>query len=368
MGLRGHSGCDRLSHSGASGQGARRQFHSQRGGGAACTRRGLATWTARGIGNWSLEEVLKTYRLLENSDAGSDLLHGRTGPFPIRQQTFEELTPSLRAFVEAAASQGFARIADPNGDRQNGVTAYPFNILSGVRRNTAFVYLSDEVRGRPNLTVVGLAEVDSVEFSGTTATAVRTVDGTIHEGGEIILSAGAYGSAAILMRSGIGVPGDLERHGIKLVADRPVGLRFQDHPFHYSVHALRPDAARMTPAAGAILWTASSRAHADELDLHISVSHLIDGAVSPTGSAVVLATGLVRPESMGSVKLRSASPKAAPLIDYNFLATPRDRSRMVGRQAQPPDSEGGRVCRCHRRRVAARRAHPKRRGPRPGRP
>ncbi|WP_393101275.1 GMC family oxidoreductase N-terminal domain-containing protein [Streptomyces sp. LN325] len=146
----------------------------------------FATWTARGIGNWSFEEVLKTYRLLENSDAGSDLLHGRTGPFPIRQQTFEELTPSLRAFVEAAASQGFARIADPNGDRQNGVAAYPFNIVSGVRRNTAFVYLSDEVRSRPNLTVVGLAEVDAVEFSGTTATAVRTVDGTIHEGGEII--------------------------------------------------------------------------------------------------------------------------------------------------------------------------------------
>ncbi|MER5407181.1 GMC oxidoreductase [Streptomyces sp. NPDC002769] len=217
----------------------------------------------------------------------------------------------------------------PNGDRQNGVTAYPFNIVSGGRRNTAFVYLSDEVRSRPNLTVVGLAEVDAVEFSGTTATAVRTVDGTIHEGGEIILSAGAYGSAAILMRSGIGVPGDLERHGIKVLADRPVGLRFQDHPFYYSVHALRPDAARMTPAAGAILWTASSRAHADELDLHISVSHLIDGAVSPTGSAVVLATGMVRPESMGSVKLRSASPKAAPLIDYNFLATPRDRSRTV---------------------------------------
>ena len=73
----------------------------------------------------------------------------------------------------------------------------------------------------------------------------------------------------------------------------------------------------------------SSEAGDDELDIHISATHLIDPAFSPTGGAIVLAVSIVRPDSVGSFRLSSRDPRDAPIIDYNFLAEPRDRRRMV---------------------------------------
>jgi choline dehydrogenase len=85
----------------------------------------------------------------------------------------------------------------------------------------------------------------------------------------------------------------------------------------------------MTPAGGALVWTASSEAGEDELDIHISATHLIDPAFSPTGGAIVLAVSIVRPDSIGTVRLSSRNPRVAPVIDYNFLTEPRDLRRMV---------------------------------------
>ncbi|WP_328610686.1 GMC family oxidoreductase N-terminal domain-containing protein [Amycolatopsis sp. NBC_00345] len=286
-------------------------------------------WAAHGLTGWSFDEVLETYRLLENTPDGDDAFHGRSGPFPIRQRAYDELTPSLKAFIDASAQHGFTRIKDPNADKQDGVAAYPLNVVDGVRQNTGLAYLSAEVRQRPNLTITGGTEIDKVLFTGKTATGVRTTDGVVHHGAEIILSAGAYGSAAILLRSGVGPAGDLARLGIEVTADLPVGKRLQDHPFYYNAYALRPGALEMSPTAGAIVWTASSQARGDELDLHISATHLIDPAAGPTGGAIVLAIAVVRPESLGTVSLRSTDPHDAPVIDYNFLATARDRSRML---------------------------------------
>ncbi|MGY1496838.1 GMC family oxidoreductase [Streptomyces sp. QTS52] len=287
-------------------------------------------WAERhGVTGWSFPEVLETYKLLENTTDGSDDFRGRSGPFPIRQRSYEELTPSLKAFIVAAAHQGHARVDDPNGAVQKGVFAYPLNVVSGRRMNTGVTYLTEEVRRRPNLVVLGGVEVDRVLFNGTVATGVMTVDGVTHRAGEVILSAGTYGSAAILMRSGVGPASHLRGLGIDVVADLPVGQRFQDQPFYFNVHALKPEAGAMSPISGALLWTASSEARGDELDVHVSATHLIDPAYSPTGAAIVLAVAVVRPDSIGSVRLSSRDPKDAPLIDFNFLSEARDRRRMV---------------------------------------
>jgi choline dehydrogenase len=85
----------------------------------------------------------------------------------------------------------------------------------------------------------------------------------------------------------------------------------------------------MTPAVGSLLWTASSEAVGDELDLHVSATHLLDGSASPTGAAIVLAAAVVQPESHGTVTLASTNPKQAPIIDSNYLATARDARRML---------------------------------------
>jgi choline dehydrogenase len=82
-------------------------------------------------------------------------------------------------------------------------------------------------------------------------------------------------------------------------------------------------------ARGRRLWTASSEADEGELDIHISATYLMHPADSPTGGGIVLAVSLVRPDSTGTVRLNTKSPKDAPLIDYNFLAEPRDRRRLL---------------------------------------
>jgi choline dehydrogenase len=84
----------------------------------------------------------------------------------------------------------------------------------------------------------------------------------------------------------------------------------------------------MAPVAGALLWTASKEAHAGDLDVHVSATHLFAPAQSPTGGAMVLASARVQPDSVGSVRLRRREPKGAPRIDLNFLTEDRDRRRL----------------------------------------
>src|ERR1700754_1137181 len=203
-----------------------------------------------------------------------DADRGRTGPFPIRQQRYGDLTTSLRGFIDATVAEGFAEVDDFNGANTSGVGAPPVNVIDGVRQNTGLVYLTEEVRNRPNLKISGDVLVDRVLFDGCRATGVLTANGTEIDAGEVILSGGTYGSPAILLRSGVGPAADLAALGIDVVADLPVGRRLHEQPFYYNAYALKSDALAMRPAVGAFLWTQSSDARGDELDLHIAVTHL----------------------------------------------------------------------------------------------
>jgi choline dehydrogenase len=289
----------------------------------------FAKWGQHGGDGWSFADVLPAYKLLENTPVGEDAYHGRTGPLPVRQRTDEELTPSLAGFIDAAIAHGFKRVHDFNGAEQNGVDSHPINVVDGTRQNTAMAYLTAEVRRRPNLTIRGDVTIDRVLFEATTATGVIAADGTVYQGREVILSAGTYGSAAILLRSGVGPAGDLSALGIALVADLPVGRRLYDHPFLHTAYALDPAYVQPGPATSALLWTASSEAAPGELDLHIVAVRLPEVPFSPTGGAIMLSTSVVQPESTGTLKLASRDPEDAPLIDDNFLSTGRDARRML---------------------------------------
>ena len=286
-------------------------------------------WAAHGLSGWSWDDVLETHRALENTEGGDERFHGRSGPLSIHQRTYDELTPSVQAFIHAAEQQGYRYLDDPNVDQGRGVSPVPLSIRAGIRQHTALAYLTEDVRHRPNLTIKGWTEIDAVLFDGTRATGVRAVDGSTYESDQVVLSAGSIGSAAILLRSGIGPARDLAEAGIEVLADLPVGQRLHDQPVFHGVYALKPEAGAKSPAAGALLRTASSQAHGDELDLLISAAHLNAPGASPTGGAIVLAVSVVRPESRGTLRLRSANPKDEPVIDLNLLATPRDRSRML---------------------------------------
>ena len=289
----------------------------------------FARWAGRGIEGWAWPEVLAAYRALENTPTGDDAWHGRNGPFPVRQRTAAENTVSMRAFVAGAESVGLPHVDDFNGSRQHGVGPYPLNVINGVRINTGMAYLSATVRARPNLTIRGHAEADRVLIERNRAVGVVLADGEVIRAGEVILSAGAIGSPAILLRSGVGPQDHLSEMGIATAVDLPVGQRLQEHPFFYNVYALKKSAVAMTPAAGAIAWTRSHHAAPDDLDLHISGTHLIDPKASPTGGAIVLACAVTLPTSNGSVRLSSRDPRVAPRIRYNFFEQENDLDRMV---------------------------------------
>lgn len=289
----------------------------------------FARWTARGIKGWSFEDVLPTFKAMENTPTGDARWHGRSGPFPIRQRSMAELTPSARAFIEASRANGLAAVDDFNSDLAKGAGPYSLNVVDNIRMNTGMTYLTAEVRARRNLQIRGGAEVDRLVIDGKRVTGVRLVSGEIVSGGEVILSSGTFGSPAILMRSGIGPASHLSELSIPVVSDLAVGMRLQDHPFFYRVYALKAEYKAMRPAAGALAWTSSKGAAADDLDLQITVTHFFDGKNSPTGSAIVLGSSVVLPHSTGTVRLVSRDPRVAPRIRYNYLADPRDLDRMV---------------------------------------
>ncbi|MEV0738765.1 GMC oxidoreductase [Streptomyces sp. NPDC050549] len=184
------------------------------------------------------------------------------------------------------------------------------------------------MRSRPNLTLPGDITIDRVIIRGGRAPGVVDALGTVFRAGEVVLSAGSYGSPAILMRSGVGPAEDLRALGIDVEADLPVGRRLQNHPFFHSF-ALTPDLQTLTSAFAAQPWLASSEAQAGELGRDIVATHLPDGSFSPTGGAIVLAAAVTRPESHGSARLASRDPYYAPVINNNCPATARDRGRIL---------------------------------------
>jgi choline dehydrogenase len=252
---------------------------------------------------------------MENTPDGDDAVHGRTGPFPVRHLHYDDLTTSLRGFIDAAIEEGFAPVEDFNGPNPIGVGGYPVNVIDGVRQNTGLVYLTEEVRNRPNLKISGDVLIDRVLFDGRRAIGVVTASGAEIRAGEVILSAGAFGSPAILLRSGVGPAADLAELGIDVVADLPVGQHLHDQPFYYNAYALKTDALDMRPAVGAFLWRQSSEARGDELDMHIAVTHLLPPEYSPTGGAITLSVAVVKPDSRGTVTLHSRDPREQPEID-----------------------------------------------------
>ncbi|NVE01467.1 GMC family oxidoreductase [Massilia sp. BJB1822] len=279
---------------------------------------------------WSYQDMLPHFKNLENRSGGSDELHGRSGPLPVRQLERADITPMQRAFLDATLANGHREIADFDAADANGAGPYPMNIVDGVRVNTGMAYLTDAVRSRENLFIHGDSMVDKVLFDGKRAIGVQMANGARLYAGEVVLSAGSYGSAAILLRSGVGPQAHLRELEIPLVADLPVGLNLIDHPFYYNAYAAKPEAiGAQTPVIGAKLWTHSSSAVQGELDVHITATHLFPHEQSPTKVGFVLAVALTRPLSRGRLSLNSRDPLAAPKIDLNFLAEPEDRARLL---------------------------------------
>ena len=308
------------------------------GGGSAINsgvaRRGRASdfarWVTHDLPDWSWNAALEAYKRLENTSDGDDAWHGRSGPWPIRQSHLDELPTPVRAYADAAAAAGFRRIADFNGAEQWGVGGEVRNVVAGVRHNAAMVYLSEAVRARSNLTILSNTTVDRIGFSGSRADRLYLVDREPVDAGEVVLSAGVFGSPAILMRSGIGPSNHLHALNLQVIADLPVGERLYDQPMYTLSYALEPEFRHAEVGSTAALWTASTEAQDGELDLQLSIT--IQPDLTATGlpiSVLNLWAAVVCPRSTGSVRLKSGDPLVTPRIDYNLLGEASDLRRLV---------------------------------------
>ena len=284
----------------------------------------FARWTARGLAGWSYEDVLPYYKKMETDDYGDPSLHGHSGPVRVRRFDYSEMTPSHAAFIETVKALGFPEIDDLNGPEKFGVGRLPMNNENGMRLSTALTYLTDEVWRRDNLTIRGETLVDTVRFEQRRATGVRLVGGEEIDADTVILAAGTLGSAALLLRSGIGPAADLAGLGIPVVADLPVGQHYMEQPASLVLHATTPGKLGGTEPPVSVVLAARSGGRQDgPPDLHVVPTHIAGvvgclreghrhfdkrGGASPRGRlAWPVDAGLARPPHTSEDRIRAAA-------------------------------------------------------------
>ncbi|MDQ2733768.1 MAG: choline dehydrogenase [Pseudomonadota bacterium] len=316
-------------------------------------------WHAQGNPGWGWSDVLPYFLKSEHNERGADALHGASGPLNVADLRSPNRTSA--AFIEAARQAGFAANGDFNGATQEGVGLYQVTQKNGERCSAAKAYLTPNL-GRPNLCVLTGAHATRIVLEGRRAVGVEVRIGSetrrIKARREVLLCAGALQSPQLLMLSGIGPGAQLQRHGVPVVHALPgVGEQLHDHINIVQVI----DAPKVTDTFGLSLagalrtlggiveWRRQRtgplttnfaeaggfvRSRPDvsrpDLQLHFVVAKLVDhGRKTVFGHGYSCHVCVLRPVSRGNVRLASADPMAAPLIDPAFLAEREDMDTLV---------------------------------------
>lgn len=309
-------------------------------------------WAAAGATGWSYADVLPYFRKAEANQRLADAYHGSDGPLRVSDPAYRH--PLAYAFLRAAQQSGLPLTQDFNGAHQEGVGFYQTTTFDGRRGSTAVCYLGP-VRGNRRLKIRTGAMVERLILDGSRVTGVecrmdngeRLAFAARHE---VVLAAGALASPKILMLSGIGAEADLAPHGIALRHRLPgVGQGFQDHVAASVYGGLRDPigifgAERGMKAArhmlqylltrtglltsnviecGGFLDTAGTGR--PDVQLHVVPTMLGDvGRAAPDGHGISLNPCCLRPTSRGSMTLRSADPRALPVLRAMNLTTRED--------------------------------------------
>jgi choline dehydrogenase len=291
-------------------------------------------WAQLGNPGWSFADLLPSFRRAETDPLGGPL-HGDDGPVPVFRVTDADLKPLDFALAGAANALGLPWIDDLNGsaNQQPCVGPTPKNIANGVRMSAALTYLAP-VRGRPNLTIVPYALVDRVLIEDGRATGVRTADGREVNGRQIILCAGAYGSPAILLRSGIGPAADLNELGIPIIANRPgVGAHLLDHPSllfaggdEIAPFVIKPDCAPSSRSVTPLLIKGRSRQTTDDIDFYVFYNSILDETNGRW--TALIGINLETAWSEGRMRLTSPDPEATLDIDHRYFENLADLEVM----------------------------------------
>ncbi len=338
-----------------------------------------------GESDWNWENSLRDFKAHEDHyklDQGANPatgdnsrfsdMHGHGGEWRVEKQRLR--WDVLDSFAEAATQAGIERTEDFNSGDNAGVAYFDVNQRSGWRWNTSKAFLRP-AKTRQNLTIWTQAQVEKLTF--------ETVDGAVqctgarvnHKGQsrivtarrETILSAGAVNSPQILQLSGIGPAALLKQHGIDVLRDAPVGENLQDHLQIRAVFKVngtrtlntlasnlfgkaligaeylfkRSGPMSMAPSQlGAFTRSDPNRSHAN-LEYHVQPLSL-DAFGEPLHSfpAMTVSVCNLNPTSRGTIQIRSASYRDAPMISPNYLATDEDRKVAADSLRQVRDIMG----------------------------
>jgi choline dehydrogenase-like flavoprotein len=325
------------------------------------TRGGPADYDAWGPG-WSYREVLPYFKRSENNQRFANEFHGYGGPLGVSNPISP--LPICEAFFQAGQELGIPFNPDFNGSRQAGLGYYQLTQFNARRSSTATAFLGP-VEGRGNLVVRLQTQTLRVLLERVRAVGVEIATGgsrtpaTVRASREVIVSAGAIGSPALLMRSGIGPAGHLREVGVPVLHDLPgVGGNLQDHldlfviaectgehtydkynrPHHALAAGLQYLLLKEGPVASSLFetggfWHADPAAvgrDAPDIQFHLGLGSGIEAGIEKLRHAgVTLNSAYLRPRSRGTVRLASADPNAAPLLDPNYWADPHDRDMAL---------------------------------------
>jgi choline dehydrogenase len=314
-------------------------------------------WAQLGNRGWSYHDVLPIFKGIESYNGGTDELRGRGGPLKVTD--IDESGPLYDSLFEAAESIGIPRAADYNGARQEGIAMTQCSISGGFRMSTARVYL-EPARARRNFRIETGAHAQCLLFEGTRCVGVRyTMQGQEFEARaarEVIVSAGAIASPQLLELSGIGQSERLKELGITVKHElRGVGENLRDHwaprlkwrvgrhgvTFNERARGLRGFAQGLLYIAarrGFLSHPASpmrafikSREGLEAPDAMWAIQPLLvtpDVKLAKEAGITVIAHQL-RPESKGSIHIKTADAGKPPAINFNFLAERIDREVLL---------------------------------------
>lgn len=312
------------------------------------SRQDYDTWAQMGCRNWGYDKVLPIFRDLESNQRLSGEYHGVGGELTVSDRAYGH--PLSWAFIRAAQEVGIPYNEDFNGSRQEGVGFYQTTTSKGRRRSAAEAFLR-KAEARPNLTIRTATRVNKVEFDGNRATGVVLDDGsTVKVKREVILTAGALATPKILQLSGIGPGAHLRKHGIEIVADLPgVGENYQDHleatvqceikdPISIfgedkGLRAVSHMLQYMLTRTGLLTSTVvesggfADTAGTGEPDVQFHVLPTFNGFAdrpAEPGHGISIGPCVLRPQSRGSVRLRSTNPADPALFVANSLAEQAD--------------------------------------------
>ncbi len=294
-------------------------------------------WGEAGAEGWSWEACLPYFRKLERDVDFEGPCHGKDGPIPIRRIGDKAMSPFTKAVSKTLQARGYPAKADQNGEWEDGVFLGAVAVSDkGQRVPTSIGYLTPDVRRRSNLSIVTDHLVDRIVLDGTRAAGATIVPAAggarkTLSAGEVIVSAGAIHTAALLMRSGLGPSEVLQQHGIPVVLDRRgVGQNLMEHP-STAVSTYLPKRLRLGDLDEhhdqAILRFSSGLDGTPTGDMHMAI--IARSGWHSVGQRVgTLFIWVNKAYSRGSVTLSSKDVRDEPAVDFRLLSDHRDMERL----------------------------------------